>query len=43
MGLLPIINNLKQQGLLVECFNLYNSPILAVQKGPNKWRLLQDL
>jgi hypothetical protein len=33
-GLLPIINNLKQQGLLVKCSSPYNSPILAVQKGP---------
>jgi hypothetical protein len=42
-GLLPIINNLKQQGLLVECSSPYNTPILAVQKGPNKRRLVQDL
>jgi hypothetical protein len=42
-GLLPIINNLKQQGFLVECSSPNNFPILAVQKGPNKWRLAQDL
>jgi hypothetical protein len=40
---LPIINSLKQQGLLVECSSPYNTPILAVCKGPNKWRLVQDL
>jgi hypothetical protein len=40
---LPIINSLKQQVLLVECTSTYNIPILAVCKGPNKWRLVQDL
>jgi hypothetical protein len=35
--------NLKQQTLLVECSGPYNSLILAVQKCPNKWRLVQDL
>jgi hypothetical protein len=40
---LPIINHLKQQGLLVECSSPYNTPILAVHKDPNKWRLVQDL
>jgi hypothetical protein len=24
-------------------FSPYNTPILAVHKGPNKWRLVQDL
>jgi hypothetical protein len=42
-GILPIINSLKQQGLLMECSSPYNSPILAVSKGANKWRLVQDL
>jgi hypothetical protein len=42
-GILPIMNHLKQQGLLVECSSLYNTPILAVHKEPNKWRLVQDL
>jgi hypothetical protein len=40
---LPIINSLKQQGLLVECSNPYNTPTLVVHKSPNKWRLVQDL
>jgi hypothetical protein len=42
-GLLPIISSLKKQGLLVSCSSPYNTPILAVQKGPDKWRLVQDL
>jgi hypothetical protein len=42
-GLLPIINFLKQNGLLVECSSLYNTPTLPVCKRPNKWRLVQDL
>jgi hypothetical protein len=42
-GLLLIINNLKQKGLLVKFSSPYNSPILAVQKGLKKWRLVQDL
>jgi hypothetical protein len=39
---LPIINSLRQQGLLVEFSSPYNTSILAVCKGPNKWRLVQD-
>jgi hypothetical protein len=27
----------------VECSSPYNTPILAVRKWPNKWRLVQDL
>jgi hypothetical protein len=27
----------------VSCPSPYNSPILAVQKGPDKWKLVQDL
>jgi hypothetical protein len=42
-GLIPIIKDLKRQGLLIECFSPYNTPILGVRKGPNKWRLVQDL
>jgi hypothetical protein len=42
-GLIPIIKDLKSQGLLVECSNPYNTSILRVRKGPNKWRLVQDL
>jgi hypothetical protein len=41
-GLIPIIKDLKRQGLLTECSSLYNTPILGVRKGPNKWRLVQD-
>jgi hypothetical protein len=41
--LLPIINSLKKKGLLISYSSTYNSPILVVQKGPDKWRLVQDL
>jgi hypothetical protein len=33
---------LKRQGLLISCSSPDNTPILAVCKGPNKWRLVQD-
>jgi hypothetical protein len=42
-GLISIIKDLKKQGLLIECSSPYNTPILGVRKGPNKWRLVQDL
>jgi hypothetical protein len=42
-GVIPIIKDLKRQGLLIECSSPYNTPILSVRKGPNKWRLIQDL
>jgi hypothetical protein len=42
-GLIPIIKDLKRQVLLIECFSPYNTPILSVRMGPNKWRLVQDL
>jgi hypothetical protein len=42
-GLIPIIKDLKRQGLLIECSSPYNTPILGVRKGPNKWKLDQDL
>jgi hypothetical protein len=42
-GLIPIIKDLKRQGLLTECSSPYNTPFLGVRKGPNKWRLVQDL
>jgi hypothetical protein len=42
-GLIPIIKDLKRQGLLIECSSPYDTPILSVRKGPNKWRLVQDL
>jgi hypothetical protein len=41
--LIPIIKDLKRQGLTIECSSPYNTPILGVRKGPNKWRLAQDL
>ena len=31
-GLTPIIENLKEQGLLIPCNSLYNTPILGVKK-----------
>jgi hypothetical protein len=34
---------LKKQGLLISCSSPYNTPIVAIHKGPNKWRLVQDL
>jgi hypothetical protein len=34
---------LKKQQLLINCCSPYNAPILAIHKGPNKWRLVQDL
>jgi hypothetical protein len=42
-GLISIIKDIKRQGLLIECSSPYNTPILSVRKGPNKWRLVQDL
>jgi hypothetical protein len=42
-GLIPIIKDLKRRGLLIECSSPYNTPILGIRKGPNKWRLVQDL
>jgi hypothetical protein len=42
-GLILIIRDLKRQGLQTECSSPYNTPILGVRKGPNKWRLVQDL
>jgi hypothetical protein len=41
--LIPIIKDLKRQGLLIEYSSPYNTPILGVRKGLNKWRLVQDL
>jgi hypothetical protein len=38
---IPIIKDLNKQGLLIECSNSYYTPILGVQKGPKKWRLVQ--
>jgi hypothetical protein len=41
-GLIPIIKDLKRQGLIIECSSPYNT-ILRVMKEPNKWSLVQDL
>jgi hypothetical protein len=38
--LIPIIKDLKRQGLLIECSSPNNTPILGVRKRPNKWRLV---
>jgi hypothetical protein len=37
------MKDLKRQGLLIECSNPYNTPILSVRKGPNKGRLVPGL
>jgi hypothetical protein len=39
-GLIPIIKDLKRQELLMECSSPYNTLILGVRKGANKWRLV---
>ena len=39
----PIIENLKEQELLIPCNSLCNTPILGVKKSNDKWRLVQDL
>ena len=41
-GLKPIIENLKEQGLLISCNSLCNTPILGIKKK-GKWGLVQDL
>ena len=42
-GLKPIIENLKEQGLLIPCNSPCNTPILGIKKSNGKWRLVQDL
>ena len=42
-GLKPIIENLKEQGLLVPCNSPCNTPLLGIKKSNGKWRLVQDL
>ena len=42
-GLTPIIENLKEQGLLIPCNSPCNTPILGIKKSNGKWRLVQDL
>ena len=38
-----IIENLKEQGLLIPCNSPCNTPILRVKKSNDKQRLVQDL
>ena len=42
-GLKPIIENLKEQGLLIPCNSPDNTPILGGKKSNDKWRLVQDI
>jgi len=42
-GLKLIIENLKEQGLLIPYNSPCHSPILGVKMSNNKWRLVQDL
>ena len=42
-GLKPIIENLKEQGLLIPCNSPCNTPVLGIKKSNGKWRLGQDL
>ena len=42
-GLKPIIENLKEQGLLIPCTSPYNTPILGAKKSNDKWRPVQDI
>ena len=42
-GLKPIIDSLLQASILIPTHSPYNTPFLAVRKGPNSWRLVQDL
>ena len=42
-GIKPIIENLKEQGLLIPCNSPCNTPILGIKKSNGKWRLVQDL
>ena len=42
-GLKPIIENLKEQGLLIPCKSPNNTAILGVKRSYDKWRLVQDI
>ena len=42
-GLKPIIENLKEQGLLILCNSPYNTAILDVKMSNDKWRPVQDI
>ena len=39
----PIIENLKEQGLLIPCNSPCNTPVLGIKKSNGKWRLVQNL
>ena len=41
-GLKPIIENLKEQRLLIHCNSPWNTPICGIKKLNDKWRLVQD-
>ena len=41
-GLKPIIENLKEQRLLIPCNSPCNTPILGIKKSNSKWGLVQD-
>ena len=42
-GVKPIIDHLLQSSILIPTHLPHNTPILAVKKRPNSWRLVQDL
>ena len=42
-GLKPIIDRLLQASILIPTHPPHNTPLLAVRKGPNSCRLVQDL
>ena len=42
-GLKLIIENLKEQGLLIPCNSPCNTPILGVKKSNDKWRFVLDI
>ena len=42
-GLKHIIEDLKEQGLLIPCNSPCNNPILHVKMSNDKWRLIQDI
>ena len=42
-GLKPVMDNLKEQGLLIPCYSPCNTPILGIKKSNGKWGLVQDL
>ena len=42
-GLKLIIENLKEQGLLIPCNSPCSTPVLGIKKSNGKWRQVQDL